>query len=158
MVTSEIILGHIVSIKKIEVDKAKIEVISKLSQQKTVRDVRSFLGYAVFYRRFIKNFNVISKPLCNLLLKYAPFEWTDDCQKSFEKIIYFLTFTPIMQSPDLSLPFELMCDASGFAVGAVLRQRNDGKLFVIYYARKTLDSIQMNYSTTENNYLLWCLH
>ena len=63
-----------------------------------------------------------------------------------------------MQSPDWSLPFELMCDASDFAVGAVLGQRRDGKPFVIYYASKTLDSAQMNYSTTEKEYLLWYLH
>ncbi|XP_024042762.1 uncharacterized protein LOC112099576 [Citrus clementina] len=138
---------------RIEVDKAKIEVISKLPQPKTVRDVRSFLGHAGFYRRFIKNFSAISKPLCNLLLKDAPFEWNDDCQKSFEKIICLLTSAPIMQSPDWSLPFELMCDASDFAVGAVLGQRRDGKPFVIYYASKTLDSAQMNYSTTEKELL-----
>ncbi|XP_024042132.1 uncharacterized protein LOC112099218 [Citrus clementina] len=153
MVTSGIVLGHVVSIKGIEVDKAKIEVISKLPQPKTVRDVRSFLGDAGFYRRFIKNFSAISKPLCNLLLKDAPFEWNDDCQKSFEKIIYLLTSAPIMQSPDWSLPFELMCDASDFAVGAVLGQRRDDKPFVIYYASKTLDSAQMNYSTTEKELL-----
>lgn len=93
------------------------------------------------------------KSLCNLLLKDAPFEWNDDCQKSFEKIIYLLTSAPIMQSPDWSLPFELMCDASDFAVGAVLGQRMDGKPFVIYYASKTLDSAQMNYSTTEKELL-----
>ena len=79
MLTSVIVLGHVVSVKGIEVDKAKIEVISELPQPKTVRDVRSFLGHVGFYRRFIKNFSVISKLLCNLFLKYAPFEWNDDC-------------------------------------------------------------------------------
>ena len=136
-----------------EVDKAKIEVISKLPQPKRVRDVRFFLGHVGFYRRFIKNFSVISKPLCNLLLKDAPFEWTDDCQKSFEKIICLLTFAPIMQSPDWSFPFELMCDASDFAIGAVFGQKKDHKSFVIHYACKTLDSTQMNYSTTEKELL-----
>ena len=89
-----------VSVKGIEVDKAKIEVISKLPQPKIVRDVQSFLGHAWFYRKLIKNFSAISKPLYNLLLKDAPIEWTDDCQKSFKKKIYLLTFEPIMQSPD----------------------------------------------------------
>ena len=120
MVISRIVLGHVISVKGIEVEKAKIEVISKLPQPKTVRDVQSFLGHAGFYRRCIQNFSVISKPLCNLLLKDAPFEWTDNCQKSFEKIICLLTSAPIMQSPDWSLPFELMCDASDFAIGDVL--------------------------------------
>ena len=104
----------------------------KLPQPKIVRDVWSFLGHAWFYRRFIKKFSTISKPLCNLLLKDTPFEWTDDCQKSFEKIICLLTFAPIMQSPDWFLPFELMCDASDFVVDAVLGQRKDCKPFVIY--------------------------
>ena len=120
--------GHVISVKGIEVDKAKIEVISKLPQQKTVRDVRSFLGHARFYRRFIKNFSAITKPLCNLLFKDTL------CQKSFEKIICLLTSARIMQSPYWSFPFELMCDASDFAIGAVLGQRKDGKPFMIYYA------------------------
>ena len=120
MTTSGIVLGHVVSSQGIEVDKAKIEVISKLPPPKTVREVRSFLGHAGFYRRFIKNFSTISRPMCNLLLKDAIFEWTDHCQQSFETIIDLLTSAPIMQSPDWSLPFELMCDASDYAVGAVL--------------------------------------
>ena len=85
MVTFIIIWGHVVSIKVIKVNKEKIEVISKLPQPKTVRDVRSFLGHAGFYRRFIKNFSSISKPLCNLLSKVASFELTDDCKKSFKE-------------------------------------------------------------------------
>ena len=135
MVTFGIVLDHIVSVKGIEADKAKIEVISKLPQQKIVRDVRSILGDARFYRRFIKIFSVISKSLCNLLLKDTPFEWTDNWQKSFEKIICLLTYAPIMQPSIWSFPFELMCGASDFPIGVVLGQRNDGKSFVIYYGK-----------------------
>ena len=123
MTTSGIVLEHVVSSQDIEVDKAKIEVISKLPPPKTVREVRSFLGHAGFYRRFIKNFSNISIPMCNLLLKDTVFEWKDNSQNSFETIINLLTSTPIMQSPDWSLPFELMCDANDYAVGAVLGQR-----------------------------------
>jgi len=153
MVASGIVLGHVVSSKGIEVDKAKVEIISHLPPPKTVREVRSFLGHAGFYRRFIKNFSTISRPLCNLLLKDASFDWNQDSQKSFEKIIGHLTSAPIMQSPDWSLPFELMCDASDFAVGAVLGQRKEGKPYVIYYASRTLNSAQMNYTTTEKELL-----
>ena len=153
MTNSGIVLGHVVSSQGIEVDKAKIEVISKLPPPKTVREIRSFLGHAGFYRRFIKDFSTISRPLCNLLLKDATFEWTEECQKSFEKIISLLTSAPIMQSPDWSLPFELMCDASDYAVGAVLGQRKEGKPYVIYYASRTLNSAQMNYTTTEKELL-----
>ena len=74
MTNSGTILGQVVSSKGIEVEKAKIEVISKLPSPKTVRDIRSFLGHAGFYSRFIKNFSIIYIPLCNLLLKYATFE------------------------------------------------------------------------------------
>lgn len=120
MVRQGIVLGHIVSSKGLEVDKAKIDLISNLPTPKTVRDVRSFLGHAGFYRRFIKDFSVISRPLCNLLLKEAEFEWTEACQVAFTKLKNMLTTAPIMQPPDWSLPFEIMCDASDYAIGAVL--------------------------------------
>ena len=76
MITSGIVLGHIMSSKGIEVDKAKIDLIFNLPTPKTVRDVRSFLGHAGFYRKFIKDFSAISRPLYNLLLKESTFEWT----------------------------------------------------------------------------------
>ena len=153
MVKSGIVLGHVVSSKGIEVDKAKVETISQLPSPRTVKEVRSFLGHAGFYRRFIKNFSAISKPLCNLLIKDAAFEWTSECQKAFERLIELLTTAPIMQSPDWTSSFELMCDASDYAVGAVLGQRKEGKPYVIYYASRTLNDAQMNYTTTEKELL-----
>jgi hypothetical protein len=78
-----IILGHIVSSKGIEVDKSKIELIANLPTPKSIKDVRSFLGYASFYRRFMKDFSVIFKPLSNLLIKDNIFEWTENCEKAF---------------------------------------------------------------------------
>uniref|UniRef100_A0A2N9FRP3 Integrase catalytic domain-containing protein n=1 Tax=Fagus sylvatica TaxID=28930 RepID=A0A2N9FRP3_FAGSY len=153
MVTSGIVLGHVVSSKGIEVDKAKVDLILNLPTPKTVRDVRSFLGHAGFYRRFIKDFSAISRPLCNLLLKESTFEWTESCEVAFKKLVQLLTSAPIMQAPDWSLPFEIMCDASDYAVGAVLGQRKDKKPHVIYYASRTLNSAQMNYTTTEKELL-----
>ena len=153
IVSSGIVLGHIVSSKGIEVDKSKIELITKLPTPKTVKDVRSFLGHAGFYRRFIEGFSSIAKPLCKLLLKDTPFDWTEACQEAFTKLIGKLTSAPIMQAPDWSLPFELMCDASDYAIGAVLGQRKDKKPHVIYYASRTLNSAQMNYTTTEKELL-----
>uniref|UniRef100_A0A2N9J208 Reverse transcriptase domain-containing protein n=1 Tax=Fagus sylvatica TaxID=28930 RepID=A0A2N9J208_FAGSY len=138
MVSKGIVLGHIVSSQGIEVDKSKIELISKLPTSNTVKDIRSFLGHVGFYRRFIKDFSVISRPLCNLLSKDTPFEWTEACQEAFEKLKGTLTSAPIMQPPDWSLPFEIMCDASDYAVGAVLGQRKDKKPYVIYYARSPI--------------------
>ena len=134
MVSSGIVLGHIVSEKGIEVDQSKVDLISNLPTPKTVKDVRSFLGHAGFYRRFIQNFSMIARPLSNLLAKDVTFEWTPECEESFRALVNSLTSAPIIQSPDWSLPFEIMCDASNYAVGAVLGQRREGKPFVVYYA------------------------
>jgi hypothetical protein len=153
MITSGIVLGHIVSSRGIEVDKSKIELISKLLTPKTVKDVRSFLGHAGFYRKFIQGFSFISRSLCSLLLNDAPFIWTEASQEVFAKLIDKLTSALIMRSPDWSLPFELMCDASDYAIGAVLGQRKDNKLYVIYYVSRTLNCAQMNYTTTEKELL-----
>ena len=129
-----IVLGHVMSSKGIKVDKAKVDLILNLLTFKIVRDVRSFLGHASFQRRFIKDFSAISRPLCNLLLKESTFEWTKSCELAFKKLVQLLTSSPIMQAPDWSLPFEIMCDASDYAVGVVLGQRKDKKPHVIYYA------------------------
>jgi hypothetical protein len=153
MVTQGIVLGHIVSSEGMKVDKAKIDLIGNLPAPKTVKDVRSFLGHAGFYRRFIKDFSTIAKPMCHLLSQDVIFDWNEVCQKAFDKLKGMLISAPIMQSPDWTLPFELMCDASDYAVGAVLGQRKDKKPYVIYYASKTLNEAQMNYSTTEKELL-----
>ena len=154
MVTQGIILGHIVSKNGIEVDKAKVESISNLPTPKCVRDIRSFLGHAGFYRRFIKDFSAIARPLCNFLAKDVPFAWSQACEAAFDKLKTMLVSLPIMQSPNWNLPFEIMCDASDYAIGVVLGQREDKKAFVIYYASKTLDSAQANYTTTEKEFLV----
>ncbi|RVW71944.1 Retrovirus-related Pol polyprotein from transposon 17.6 [Vitis vinifera] len=148
-----IVLGHIISERGIEVDKAKVELIAKLPSPTTVKGVRQFLGHAGFYRRFIKGFSSLSKPLCELLAKDAKFIWDERCQHSFDQLKKFLTTTPIVRAPNWQLPFELMCDASDFAIGAVLGQREDGKPYVIYYASKTLNEAQRNYTTTEKELL-----
>ena len=151
--TQGIVLGHIVSKNGIEVDKAKVELISNLPTPKCVRDIRSFLGHAGFYRRFIKDFSAIARPLCTLLAKDVPFAWSQACDDAFAKLKTMLVSLPIMRSPNWNLPFEIMCDASDYAIGAVLGQREDKKAFVIYYASKTLDSAQANYTTTEKEFL-----
>ena len=153
MVTQGIVLGHIVSKNGIEVDKAKGKLISNLPTPKCVRDIRSFLGHAGFYRRFKKDFSAIARPLCNLLTKDVPFAWAQACEAAFDKLKTMLVSPPIMRSPNWNLPFEIMCDASDYAIGAVLGQREDKKAFVIYYASKTLDSAQANYTTTEKEFL-----
>ncbi|KAI5347496.1 hypothetical protein L3X38_015375 [Prunus dulcis] len=153
MVTSGIVLGHIVSHKGIEVDKSKIDLIANLPIPKTIKEIRSFLGHAGFYWRFIQNFSAIARPLNNLLEKDAKFDWNYACQEAFEKLIKMLTSTPVMQPANSSMPFEIMCDASDGAIGAVLGQRKDKKLVVICYAIKTLNSAQKIYTTTEKELL-----
>ena len=86
MVREGIVLGHVISSRGIEVDRAKIDIISKLPPPTSVKGVRSFLGHAGFYRRFIKDFSKISRPLCELLVKDAEFKWTTECMNAFEKL------------------------------------------------------------------------
>ena len=120
MVTKGILLGHIVSSKGIEVDKVKIELFANFPTPKTIKDVRSFLGHAGFYRRLIKDFSFISRPMCNLLTNDNPFEWTQACQETYDKLKGMLTTAPIMQPPNWTLSFIIMCDASDYVIGAVL--------------------------------------
>ena len=139
MVNQGIVLGHIISTMGIEVDKAKIELISKHPSPINVNIMRQFLGHAGFYRRFIKHFSKIAKPLYKLLERDAKFAWDEDCQRSFEELKTYLTTAPIVRAPNWQLPFEVMCNASDLAIGAVLGQREDGKPYVVYYASKTLN-------------------
>ncbi|KAM1441407.1 hypothetical protein ACFXTO_009525 [Malus domestica] len=153
MVKQCINLWHIVSERGIEVDKSKIDLVRYLPSPTSVREVRSFLGHAGFYRRFIKDFSKISTPLCRLLQKDVTFDFNEECEKAFKHLKEMLTSAPIIRPPDWSIPFELMCDASDYALGAVLGQRKDKQPHVIYYASRTLNDAQLNYSTTEKELL-----
>ncbi|GKA38429.1 reverse transcriptase domain-containing protein, partial [Tanacetum coccineum] len=120
-----IVLGHKVSSAVLEVDKAKINVISKLLPPTNIKGIRSFLGHADFYRRFIKDFSKIARPLTKLLEKDTLFEFNEECQKAFDLLKEKLTCAPVIVSPNWNLPFEHMCDASDFSVGAILRQKDE---------------------------------
>ena len=153
MVQEGIVLGHRISARGIEVDRAKIEAIEKLPPPSSVKGIRSFLGHAGFYRRFIKDFSQIAKPLSNLLVQGIPFEFDSQCLKAFTILKDKLISAPIVVAPDWSFPFELMCDASDYAIGAVLGQKREKIFQVIYYASKTLNDAQLNYATTEKELL-----
>ena len=153
MVDQGIVLGHIILEKAIEVDKEKVDLISKLPSPMNVKTVRQFLGHAGFYRRFIQDFLEIVKPLYKLIEKDAKFEWDAECQQRFEELKAYLTTAPIVRAPNWKLPFEVMWDASDLAVGAVFGQRAEGKLYVVYYASKTLNEAKRNYTTTEKEFL-----
>jgi hypothetical protein len=141
-----------VSEQGIEVDRAKIEVIENLLPPTNVKGVCSFLGHAGFYHRFIKDFSQIARPLTSLLAKDTPFEFTEDCMKAY-LLLRKLSSQPQSQPPDWTLPFEIMCDASDYAVGVVLGQTKDKKHHEIAYASKTMIGAQINYATTEKELL-----
>ncbi|CAN6685989.1 unnamed protein product [Malus baccata var. baccata] len=153
MVKQGIFLGHIILEKGIEVDKSKIDLVRHLPSPTLVREVHSFLGHAGFYRRFIKDFSKIAQPFCRLLKKEIAFEFNKECKTAFKTLKDMLTLAPIIMPPNWSLPFELMCDASDYAIGAVLGQMRNKQPHVIHYASQTLNDAQLNYSTTEKELL-----
>ena len=135
--------------KLLEVDQAKVSIIRNLIPPTTVKGIRSLLGHAGFYRRFIKDFSKIARPLCRLLEKDTKFKFDESCHNSFEEIKSRLVEAPIMAKPDWNREFEIMCDASDFAMGAVLGQKAEKVFKAIYYASKTFNETQENYSTIE---------
>ncbi|KAJ9535506.1 hypothetical protein OSB04_un001362 [Centaurea solstitialis] len=153
MVREGIVLGHKISKDGLEVDKAKIDTISKLPPPTNIKGVRSFLGHAGFYRRFIQDFSKISRPLTKLLAKDAPFIFDEKCISAFETLKRHLTNAPIMVPPNWDQPFEIVFDASDYAVGAVLGQRKNNHFQPICYASRTLNDAQENYTTTEKELL-----
>nr|GEY10628.1 DNA-directed DNA polymerase [Tanacetum cinerariifolium] len=120
MVKEGIVLGHKISKNGIEVDKAKVDVIAKLPHPTIVKGIRSFLGHDGFYRRFIKDFSKIARPMTRLLEKDTSF-FSIECVKAFQTLKRKLTEAPILIAPDWDIPFELMCDASDFAIGFTLK-------------------------------------
>ena len=146
-------LGHIISGKGLEVDNAKLEVIQNLPQPDTVRDLRSFIGHVGFYRRFIQDFTKVFKPLTTLLCEDKDFIIDEEGKRAFTMLKQALIEAPILQSLYWDLPFEIMCEASDYAVGAVLGQRLDKKPTTIFYASKTLVEAQINYTITEKELL-----
>ncbi|GJY74070.1 reverse transcriptase domain-containing protein [Tanacetum coccineum] len=123
MVTEGIVLGHKVTNAGLKVDKGKIDVIAKLPPPTNVKAVRSILGHAGFYHRFIKDFSKISRPMTKLLEKHSVFDFNEECIEAFKTLKEKLANAPIMVSLDWSQPFELMCDASDFAIGVITNKK-----------------------------------
>ncbi|GKD68216.1 reverse transcriptase domain-containing protein [Tanacetum coccineum] len=153
MVKEGIVLGHKISKNGIEVDKSKVDVIAKLPHPTTVKGFQSFLGHTGFYRRFIKDFSKISRLMTHLFEKNTPFIFSDECIQAFQTLKKKLTEAPILIAPDWDLPFELMCDASDFAIGAVLGQRHEKHFRTIHYASKTINEAESHYTTMEKEML-----
>ncbi|GJX62363.1 reverse transcriptase domain-containing protein [Tanacetum coccineum] len=135
MVKEGIILDHKVLSSGIEVDKAKIEAISKLPYSTNVKAIQSFLEHAGFYKRIIKDFSQIARLMTQLLVKDAPFNFIEECIQAFDTLKRELTQAPIMIKPDWSLPFEIMCDARDYVVGAIRDKKGAKNLAVDHLSR-----------------------
>ena len=156
-------LGHVVSGKGISTNPKKIEAVSKWPTPKTVYDIRSFLGFVGYYRRFIKNFSRITKPIREVITglenqskriaKKTYIEWTDAADSAFEHLKAMCVSTPILAYPDYQLPFTLNTDSSTDGLGAVLYQKQDGKLRVIAYASRSVSKAESNYPAHKLEFL-----
>nr|GEY68052.1 reverse transcriptase domain-containing protein [Tanacetum cinerariifolium] len=134
------------------VDRAKVDVIARLPHPTTVKGVKSFLEHAGFYRRFTQDFSKIARPMTHLLEKETSFVFSKDCIDAFETLKKKLTEASILVVPDWNLPFELMCDASDFAIG-VLGQHKTKHFQHIHYASNTMTEAQIHYTTIEKEML-----
>ncbi|GKB15378.1 reverse transcriptase domain-containing protein [Tanacetum coccineum] len=135
------------------VDRAKVNVIAKLPHPTSVKGVQSFLGHVGFYRRFIQDFSKIARPMTHLLEKETSFIFSKECIEAFNILKKKLTKAPILVAPDWDLPFEIICDASDYAVDAVLGQRKTKHFQPIHYASKTMTNAQAHYTTMEKELL-----
>ncbi|KAL4083915.1 hypothetical protein QTP88_029231 [Uroleucon formosanum] len=142
-------LGHIISENGIRPDPEKIKSVLQFPIPTSVKEIKSFLGLSGYYRKFIKSYSLISKPMTNLLRKDVTFNWDTSCQEAFDKLKNILCSEPILQYPDFTKPFIVTTDASGKALGAILSQGEISQDLPIAYASRTLSKCESNYSTTE---------
>ena len=147
-------LGHVISDEGIRPDESKIEKVKNFPTPTNIKQVREFLGLASYYRKFIKDFALIARPLNQLLKNDEEFIWNDERELSFQTLKNCLISYPILRHPDFNRPFYLYTDASGTALGAVLQQfDDDNKEYVVAYASRGLTTAEKNYFTTEQECL-----
>jgi len=142
-------LGHIISENGIQPDPAKVKSVLQFPTPTSVKEIKSFLGLSGYYRKFIKSYSLIAKPMTNLLRKGITFNWDTSCQEAFDKLKNILCSEPILQYPDFTKPFIVTTDASGKALGAILSQGEVPNDLPIAYVSRTLNKSENNYSTTE---------
>lgn len=136
-------MGHILSAEGVAVDPSKVKDILEWKPPTTVHQVRSFLGMAGYYRRFIPDFSRIAKPITELLKNHVKFVWSSECNKAFEELKKLMTTTPVLTQPNIEKAFDVYCDASGIGIGCVLMQ--EGR--VIAYASRQLKHHEEHYPT-----------
>ena len=143
-------LGHVVSEAGIATDPRKVEAIRNFRVPQNLKSLRSFLGLAAYYRRFIPCFAKIASPMYALTRKDVLFEWSMACQEAFEALKQYLIESPVLAFPDFSTEFLLETDASGTRLGAVLAQKQqDGTTRPIAFASRSLEPHERNYAVTE---------
>ncbi|GBG77379.1 hypothetical protein CBR_g23710 [Chara braunii] len=148
-VPSVIYLGHVISGDGLAPEAAKVAAIQDWPQPQTVRDVRSFLGLASCYRKFVRNFSAVAAPLTNLTKKDTPFLWSLHCQMAFARLKQALTRAPVLKLPDPTLPFVLTTDASQYGIGAVLQQDDGNGLRPVEFLSKKIKTQKLQDSTYE---------
>ena len=146
-------LGHIISTEGIATDPKKVEIVKEWKEPSNITEVRSFVGLCSYYRRYIKGFASIVKPLNKLTEKKQKFVWTEDCQAAFETLKSKLTQAPILSFPNFDEPFILDTDASNTAIGAVLSQNIEGQEKVVAYASRALTKSERKYCVTRKELL-----
>ena len=147
-------LGHIISEGHVEMDTTKVQAILDWPTPRRMKDVQKFLGFANFYRRFIRDFSKMAKPLTSLTKKEVKWFWGDDQQQAFDALKKAFTTTPIRIMPDPSKPYIIECDASDFATGAILSQRDDeGKTHPIAFQSKSMNDAERNYEIYDKELL-----
>ena len=146
-------LGHVICEEGVRPDPQKIQAVFAFPQPKTQKNVKQFLGLAGYYRRFIKDFAKIARPLNNLLQKGVPFIWGEAQERAFKTLREILCTAPLLQYPDFNKPFIVTTDASDYALGAVLSQGEIGKDLPVAYASRAMIGAELNYSTTEKELL-----
>ncbi|MGL4388093.1 MAG: reverse transcriptase domain-containing protein, partial [Brevinema sp.] len=146
-------LGHIITSKGLLPNPEKIKAVKDYPVPKNVKDIQAFFGLAGYYRRFIKDFSKIVKPINKLLIKGTEFKWDKEQQNAFEYLKEKLTTAPLLQYPNFNRQFTLTTDASNYAIGSVLSQTNDNSDLPVAYASRTLNNTEINYSTIEKELL-----
>jgi RNase H-like domain found in reverse transcriptase/Reverse transcriptase (RNA-dependent DNA polymerase) len=147
-------LGLVVEEGKLAMDPAKLKGILDWPAPKTVKEVRSFLGFGNFYCRFVKGFSHLAHPLNDLLKKDKKFIWSEECQESFDQLKKRFTEEPVLIMPNHSKPFQIQVDSSLFATGGILTQMDtNGDRHPCAYLPKSLTKEQRNYDTGDRELL-----
>lgn len=157
--TSTNFLGHVITRDGVKPDPSKVEAVKRFPRPKDCKELKSFLGLAGYYRRFVKDFAQIARPLNDLQKEGVDYFWGEAQEEAFEKIRDILTSEPVLQYPRFDKEFLVTTDASQIALGAILSQGEIGKDRPVSYASRTLNKAERNYSTTERELLavVWAI-